>query len=251
MMVLGAGEIAAAAAFGLLGGSFVSAWSYRLPRGQSIAAGRSACPACGHELGALDLVPLFSWLVNRGRCRHCKAPVSLRYPLIETVTAAAVVLAALAAAGPVEAVLLGLVVTLLVALAVVDIEFGLLPDMLHLALLPPALAWRWLLDGTPWWGLAGAAGGLAFGLALHHGFRLVTGRDGLGLGDVKFLGVAGLLLLPWQWGIFPLLAGLFGIATGLAWRALGRGAEFPFGPALIAALALCLLWPEAVSWARL
>ena len=68
---------------GLICGSFVTALSYRLPRGEDFVSGRSRCPQCETTLSALDLVPVVSWLMSRGRCRHCKTPISARYPAIE------------------------------------------------------------------------------------------------------------------------------------------------------------------------
>lgn len=236
-------DLALAAVLGLVAGSLASAVSYRLPRGLPLVAPRSACPACAAPLRPWDLVPVLSWALTRGRCRHCGAGVAMRYPLMELVAAVMFVLIAWAEQAWVPAALLMVVATILLSAAVIDLEVGILPDKLHLAAAPFALAYRWLLDGTPWPALIGAAAGYASGVALLYGFKLITGREGLGRGDVKFLAIAGLLLQPEQWVAFPLLAGIAGILTGLLWRAAGRGAEFPFGPALIGALFVCVLLP--------
>lgn len=241
-----------AAGFGLIMGSFLSALTWRLPRGQSIAAGRSQCPSCHQVLGPPDLVPVLSWVVNRGRCRHCRAAVSARYPLIELTTAVMCALIAVVAPGWPVAVTLAALLSVFVALAVIDLEHGLLLDVLTIAAVPPALALRWLEGGATALGpaLAGAAIAGFLALGLKMGFRRLTGRDGLGMGDVKFLAIAGLLLPVAAWPLFLFLAGGLGIALGLIWRALGRGPEFPFGPALIVALAaLVLMNPSrAVAW---
>lgn len=237
--------LALAGVLGLVTGSFLSALTWRLPRGDSVARGRSACVRCGRSLTVRDLVPVLSWLAARGRCRSCGGAISARYPLIEAATAALFVAVALRAPSLEQALALAALGAVLVALAVVDLEHGLLPDVLNAAAVPPALAVRWLGDGDI---VAGIVGGCAAGLlawGLKAGFRAVTGRDGLGWGDVKFLVVVGILLRPWEWPLFLLLAGGLGVALGLAWRAMGRGAEFPFGPALIAALLVVLLVPEA------
>lgn len=240
---MGIGDLVLAVLLGLIGGSFASAVSYRLPRGLPIGAARSACPSCGKPLGVLDLVPVVSWAAQRGCCRHCKSGVPWRYPAMELATAGIFVLIAWAEGDWLRAGLLMVVATVLVTAAVIDLEFGILPDKLHMAAAPFAFAYRWLLDGTPWPALIGAAAGYGAGLVLLYGFKLVTGREGLGRGDVKFLAVAGLLLQPEQWAAFPLIAGVAGVMTGLLWRASGRGAEFPFGPALIGALFVCVLLP--------
>lgn len=238
-----------AGVLGVIVGSFLSALTWRLPRGGSVARGRSACVWCGRTLTVRDLVPVLSWLAARGRCRTCGGAIPLRYPLIEAATGAVFVAIALRAAAlelvPAQALALAALAAVLVALAVVDLEHGLLPDVLNASAVPPALAVRWLGDGDVLGAVIGgcAAGLLAWGL--KAGFQAVTGKDGLGWGDVKFLAVAGILLRPWEWPPFLLLAGGLGVAMGLAWRAAGRGAEFPFGPALIAALLGLLLVPEA------
>lgn len=239
-----------AAGLGLILGSFVSALTWRLPRGLSVARGRSTCPSCDHPLTARDLVPLLSWLAARGRCRHCGATVSARYPLIEAACALLFLLVAARAPAlgwtlPALAAGLALMGTLL-ALAVVDLEHGLLLDGLNVAAAVPALALRWLDGGAEGLGLAlvGALIGGGGAWLLRTGFRLTTGRDGLGLGDVKFLAVAGLLVVPLDWPVFLFLAGLAGVVLGLAWRAAGRGPVFPFGPALILALVVVVLVPN-------
>lgn len=241
---------------GLVVGSFLSALTWRLPRGGSVARGRSACVHCGRTLSVRDLVPVLSWLAARGRCRACGGAIPARYPLIEATTAVLFMAIAVRAASVEQAVALAGLAAVLVALAVIDLEHGLLPDVLTLAAVPPALAVRWLGAAAGGGGsgadvlAAAVIGGGVAGLAawgLKAAFQAATGRDGLGWGDVKFLAVAGLLLRPWEWPLFLLLAGGLGVGMGLAWRAAGRGAEFPFGPALIAALLALLLVPEAAA----
>ena len=229
--------------FGLVFGSFVTAASYRLPRGVSVVSGRSACPACGHGLTARDLVPLVSWLAARGRCRHCGAPVSWRYPLIELATGALFVLAWARADDPLQAVVLaGLVVGLMI-MTVADLECGIIPDAVHVGLAPLALAWHWLGDWAPMDMAGGAVLGAGLGLGLRLGFRRIRGYDGLGLGDVKFLAVAGLWLGLGGLAPFLVLAGAAGLGLGLGWRLSGRGRVFPFGPALALALLAGVLFP--------
>lgn len=239
-----------AAGGGVIAGSFLSALTWRLPRGESVATGRSRCVSCGHPLGPTDLFPVLSWLAHRGRCRYCHTAISARYPLIELSTAGLFVLSALTAPTLPVAATMALLLAVFLALAVVDLEHGLLPDVLTLSAVPLAVTLVWLTGGASALGpaIAGAAvaGFLALGLKL--GFKRLTGRDGLGLGDVKFLAVAGLLLPLAAWPVFLFASGVIGIALGLVWRGLGRGPEFPFGPALILALsALVLMNPVRVG----
>src|SRR5260221_6476 len=117
---------------GVVFGSAVTALSWRLPRGASWASGRSRCPACNHPLGPLDLVPVLSWVLARGRCRYCRAQVSARYPLIELACGAWALLAWLHLGLVPELAPVLLWGWMLVALLVIDLDFKLLPDVLTL-----------------------------------------------------------------------------------------------------------------------
>lgn len=221
-------------ALGLIFGSFVTALSYRLPRGLSIAHGRSKCPACGATLTARDLVPIASWLAHRGACRHCGSKISWRYPAVEAVMAVLFVAAALAINDPARLALILCATPILVALAVIDIEQRRLPNVLVVLLVPIALLWRFLGDGD--FLTAVATGVLAFGFALvldAIGRKIF--REGLGGGDAKLLAIAGLALPLVPFLAFLLLAGAIGVITGAAWRVRHISSiSFPFGPAILA-----------------
>lgn len=229
---------------GLCFGSFVTMASHRLPRDEAIVRGSSRCPKCGHSLKPRDLLPLLSWVAQKGRCRHCAAKVHWRYPAIELVTAAAF-LAIYAAHGlSLASLLLMLMSVGLLIMIVADFEHYIIPDEVHYLLLPLGIAYRGLHDAAWMDAGYGAALGLALGLALQYGFRALRGKEGLGTGDVKFFIVAGIWLGLLPFVSFLLLSGALGIATSLVWRAIGRGAYFPFGPALAVALFLCVVFPE-------
>lgn len=224
-------------------GSLTAAMAWRLPRGITVW-GRSACPSCGHLLAPRDLVPLLSWLLLRGRCRHCATPVSGAYPLIEGATALFWTLCALLMSDPVAGLTVSLLGTALLFLALVDARWRYLPDagvllVALLALLPGRMD---LIDSL--------SGGLAFGL-LALGVRWLVGRrlrrEALGLGDVKLMAAAGLWLGPFGLPPFLILSGLTGIAQVLLLRMAGRdtGDGVPFGPALCLALLACVLLPVA------
>lgn len=218
-------------------GSFLATVAFRLPRGQPVALGRSRCPACGTALGPVDLLPLFGWVLRRGHCNSCRAPIDPAYPLVEV---AALVLAAWAAmAGlpgwqPVVVCALGWT---LLTLAAIDRRHYLLPDALTLPLVPAGLLVAGLLPVWPV-GLGDAAIGAVAGLAAIWGvgwlYRRLRGRDGIGLGDAKLLAAAG-AWVGWQ-GLASvvLIAALAGIATALV-AAICRGerldptARLPFG----------------------
>lgn len=223
------------AALGLVFGSFVTALSYRLPRGESIARGRSRCPACGHVLSAPDLVPVVSWAVHGGACRHCRAKVPWRYPAIELVSAALFVAAGFLVKDALHLVLLLAVTTVMLTLAIIDLEHRRLPNALVLVLAVLALAWRAVSGGNFLEAAALAAASLVLGFGLDALVRRRTGQAGLGGGDIKLLAVAGLALGVGPFLMTLTLAGFFGVLAGTVARARNGAREFAFAPAILAA----------------
>ncbi|MCH7932136.1 MAG: prepilin peptidase [Proteobacteria bacterium] len=235
--------IVAAALLGLAFGSFATLLVYRLPRGEPVIVVGSRCTACGAALGVRDLAPMVSWLVQRGRCRHCDAPVSARYPLIEALLAVLFVVVYLRAGATLPGVLLAALAVALVTLAVIDLEVGLIPDRILLFVAPLGLVYQ-LAEGDLVAAVAGGAfaGGLAY--LIRFAFLRLRGRDALGLGDVKFFAAAGVWLGPMGLPAFMVISGLGGAIFAVLWRRRGGGLEFPFGPALAVGLFVCLLFPE-------
>lgn len=229
---------------GLVFGSFVTMLSYRLPRGTSFVRGRSHCPSCQTPLGIPDLFPLFSWVFHRGMCRFCHKPVPWRYPAIELIQCLLFLAAWWQSESLAAFLLLAALSVCLLTLTVTDFEHGIIPDALQIAMIPLGIAYRLLLDETALPMTLGSAIGAGTGLALRYGYHAFRKRHGLGLGDVKLFVVSGLWLGPWLFVPFMLVSGMTGIALALLWRLLGRGKIFPFGPAMAAALFLCLLFPE-------
>ena len=236
-----------AALLGLVFGSFASAASWRLPKGLSLL-GRSACPHCQTPLRPGDLLPLLSWLLQRGRCRHCGQAISARYPLIEAATALLFLLSWQAGQGDwaLAAVLAGLSCCGMIILAA-DLEERIIPDAVLLPMLALAALLHLLLDEGHWDGLM--AGGLLFLLTfgLQWVWRRTRDIDGIGGGDVKFLGVAGFTFGMAGASGFLVEAGLAGILFGLIWRLAGKGRVFPFAPALVAVYLAALYWPPLTS----
>lgn len=225
------------AILGLIFGSFATALSYRLPRGISIAKGRSACPACGTSLGARDLLPIFSWLANRGTCRACGAKVSRRYPAIELTMGTLFVIAALVVDDVLRLTIILAATPIMVTLAVVDIEHQRLPNVLTFLLAVAALAFRYVTDGDFVVAAISAVVVFAAALALDRVGRRFL-RQGLGVGDAKLMAVAA-LALPLPTLLLALGgAGALGVFAGLLLR---RGhdpepTQVPFGPAILACL---------------
>ncbi len=184
--------IAAALAgiFGVIFGSFLNVVAYRLPRKESLNKPRSRCPQCGTQIKAYDNIPVLSWLLLRGRCRNCGAPISARYPLVEAVTGllcAGVVLAL----GADEDAIIGIVfVLLLVPITLIDLDYRIIPNVLTGlgSILAIVLVATLQTDELVGHLIAAAAAG---------GFFLVAAilkPGGMGMGDVKLAGMMGLFL---------------------------------------------------------
>ena len=231
-----ASEVLTGALLGLCVGSFVGTVVLREASGwRGLLLGRSACPACGTRLTARDLVPLWSWLAARGRCRHCGAAAPAFYPLVELAAAVIGALALTTIEAPVS-LITAVLGWWLLALALIDLRTWRLPDALTLPLIAAGLGAA-ALDLLPavrlLHSLVGAAVGYLALAGVGWAYRRLRGRDGLGLGDAKLLAAAGAWLgaeaLPW----LVLTAAILGLALALT-RARPVRAEtaVPFGPPL-------------------
>jgi len=234
---------------GLIVGSFITVVAYRVPRGESIIGPRSRCPGCGATIAAYDNVPVFSWLLLRGRSRCCGEPISRRYPLTEL--ALGVLYAATTAVlyDDVTELALGLVfVTILLAITLTDLERRIIPNKVLLvgAVLAVAIAAVGDPGSLPERAIAAVgAGGLFFLAALAY-------PQGMGLGDVKLAAVMGLFLgRNVAAAIFvALLAGsLFGLTMIARHGTSARKQAIPFGPFLaIGGVVGLLLGDQLVDW---
>jgi leader peptidase (prepilin peptidase)/N-methyltransferase len=227
---------------GLIAGSFIATILIRWPDDRSVLSGRSHCDACKAPLGVGDLIPVLSWLVRRGRCRHCGARIDPRHPAIEAAAGMIGLVALLGHMLPLAAVTALLGWWLLLA-AALDLEHQWLPDRLTLPLIPLGLAAAWAGFGPPLAErLAGAAIGWAFLALVAWAYRRLRGRDGLGGGDPKLLGAIGAWIGAWNLPLVLLGAGLFGIAAILLMRLRGQEvaatSRLPLGTLMILAA-----WP--------
>jgi len=232
------------AGLGLIAGSFIAAASMRWPQGRSVVRGRSACDSCQAPLQPFELIPIVSWAVQRGRCRHCGARIDERHPAIELAAAMLGAVALAAHPGP-----LGLVTALLgwwlLLIAIIDLEHLWLPDWLTLPLIPLGLAAAWAGFGPA---LPERAAGAAIGWAalflIAWLYRRLRGRDGMGGGDPRLLGAIGAWIGAWQLPAILLGAGLFGLALVLAMRLRGEAvtatSRLPLGTLM--ALAAWPVW---------
>jgi leader peptidase (prepilin peptidase)/N-methyltransferase len=243
-----------AGVLGLIIGSFLNVVVWRVPRGESIAHPPSHCPACGADVRPRDNVPVVSWLLLRGRCRDCKAPISARYPLVELGTAAVfVVMAARIGLEPELPAFLYLG-AIGVALALIDLDVKRLPNAIVLpsygvaAVLLGAAA----LFGHDWDSYLRAGLGMAALYAFYFALAWIY-PAGMGFGDVKLAGVLGAYLgwLGWAEVITGTFLGfLFGGVVGMALMAVGkagRKSKVPFGPFMLAGAFVAILWGGALA----
>ncbi|HYK16250.1 MAG TPA: A24 family peptidase [Burkholderiales bacterium] len=251
-------------------GSFLNVVIHRLPKmlerqwrdelselnGQEVAAGprynlmvpRSACPACGHAIGALENVPLISYVALRGKCAGCKARISPRYPLVEALTGALSGYIAWRYGFTWQTLALLVFVWSMIALAFIDLDTFYLPDDITLP-----LVWAGLLAnmGGLFVDLQSAViGAIAGYLALwivFWGYKLATGKDGMGYGDFKLLAAIGAWL---GWKMLPvviLLSSLVGAIVGISlivFARHGRNVPIPFGPYLVLGGLIALFWGD-------
>ncbi len=237
--------LACAGVFGLVLGSAMTALVHRIPRGLSWVHGRSRCPACGHELGALDLVPVLSWVRTLGRCRHCGARIAARYPLTELACGAWALLAADKLGLDATLPLVMVWGALLIALLWIDLDEKILPDALTFPGVLVGLAAA--LHLGPHVYVYGALVGTIPLYLLLMFWEKVLKVDGMGFGDIKLGLMFGVLLGPWLTILAIFLGALVGSITGGILMARGRGhmrTELPFGTFLAPAALVAYLWGE-------
>lgn len=225
-------------ALGLVFGSFIATIAVRWPARRSVADGRSACDACGDTLSAYELVPVLSYVVLRGRCASCRAPIRPIHVTVELLALAVGVAAGCAAPGA-EGAAGAVFGWLLLALAALDLEAFWLPNELTGALAATGVISGIWFDPGMLERLIGGAGGWAALMFVASAYRVLRGKDGLGGGDPKLFGAIG-LWLGWQALPVVLLAacaiGLVGVlAMRLGGRKLGMQDRVPLGVLLAVA----------------
>jgi len=247
---------------GLVFGSFINVVIYRLPEGKSIVTPRSACTSCGNALVAKDLIPVFSFLLLKGKCRYCGARISFRYPLVEFVTGVIFVILFYKFGISVEFFFTVYLMSILVIVFFIDLDHMIIPNELVIAGLLGGVAFFivrfWVKDrlignNALWYSPL-------LGMLVTSGFLLlialigaaVYGTDAFGMGDVKIFLPIG-LILGFRLAVMSLIfsvfiggfAGLFLIITGLK----NRKSQIPFGPFIVSGTFLAILFGhEIISW---
>jgi leader peptidase (prepilin peptidase) / N-methyltransferase len=230
-------------------GSFLGVLIQRLPEGRPVCVARSVCEHCGVVLGVRELVPLASYLWQRGKCRHCNTAIAPFHLAIELAAISVPLWAILAEPDPDRLWMDCMLGWTLLTLGWIDWRWMLLPDVLTLPLLLAGLLLTW------WWqpeSIGSHAAGAAVGYLALRGvawcYRVLRGREGIGAGDAKLLGAAGAWLGVAALPMVILLAALFGLATAgmvvLSRRRLSATTALPFGPCLAAATWLVWLYSD-------
>jgi leader peptidase (prepilin peptidase) / N-methyltransferase len=262
---------------GLLVGSFLNVVIYRLPiimerewRVQcdelngndskpmepfTLSIPRSRCPQCGHEITALENVPVISYLLLGGKCKQCKTAISKRYPLIEALTGLLSGIVAWQFGFDLTCVGGLLLTWSLITLTFIDVDHQLLPDSITLPLLWLGIMFNLFTVYTDLQSsVIGAIAGYMTLWLVFHGFKLATGKEGMGYGDFKLLAALGAWL---GWSFLPsivLLSSLVGAFIGITlvvFRQHQRDIPIPFGPYLAAAGWIALVWGETINTAYL
>ena len=234
--------------FGLALGSFLNVVIARVPAGRSLVYPGSACPGCSAPLAWYDNIPVLSFVVLRGRCRTCGMHIAWRYPIVEAITAAVLILAYVAFGPSAEFLIACVLLPALIVMTAIDLQYQIIPDVITLPGIPIGLLMN-LATGRMSWIESGlgilVGGGLFFVI-------IVTSRGGMGGGDLKLGAMLG-AFLGWKALVFGLfiaivLGGAIGAVLLLTGRR-GRKDPIPFGPFLAAGGAMALFWGEqAFSW---
>lgn len=271
--------IVLAGLFGLLVGSFLNVVIYRLPKMMerdwhaqcaelagneaaphekfNLVVPRSACPGCGQQITALQNIPVISWLLLKGKCAGCKTSISARYPIVELFTAILTAIVAWRFGFGAEAFAAMLLTWCLIALSGIDIDTQLLPDSMTQPLLWLGIIlslFHLQVDGQALFvdsrsAILGAVFGYMSLWSVYQVFKLATGKEGMGFGDFKLLGLLGAWL---GWTYVPmiiLLSAVVGTVVGIGmivFRQHDRQIPIPFGPYLAAAGWVALIWGEPI-----
>jgi leader peptidase (prepilin peptidase) / N-methyltransferase len=243
--------------FGAVWGSFLNVCIYRLPLGESIVSPASRCPGCEKPIVWYDNIPLLSWMILRGRCRHCQSSISPVYPFIEAVSALLTLHVVMVFGFSWESLALICLGYSFIVMMMIDLYHYILPDVITLPGILIGLILTWTTQlGSPLGTFDDALIGVAVGggglWAFAFIFEKITGKVGMGLGDVKLLAMVG-AWLGWQalpYTIF--FAALMGSVVGLSWIGLmgrDRSKPIPFGPYLVlAAWSYIFIGAQVYDW---
>ena len=232
-------------------GSFASLLSYRLIHKQPIIFARSECINCGCKLGIKNLIPLFSWIFQCGKCSKCHSKISLRYPLIELsfLISFLTVYLVLGRELNLRMMFYFAIAATLIVMCVIDLEEYFIPNSAQyiLATLATILV---IMEGGNNAALINVKAAFlyaGFGIALWIFFYFTAHLEAIGIDDIKFFFIAGLMLGTKNFLTFMILSGVFGIVFGALWQKIKKDQTFPFAPALCLSAFICLLFDKKIN----
>lgn len=234
--------------YGIVFGSFFNVVGLRVPKKESIVSPPSHCTTCDRNLGVLDLIPVFSYLFLKGKCRGCGSKISVIYPFMEFATGGLFALSYVMLGFSLELIIAILFMSLLVIITVSDIAYMLIPDKVLLPFAVAFLGLRLFIPLTPWWdSLLGAV--IGFGVLY---LIAVVSKGGMGGGDIKLFFVLGLVLGTVNTLLTLFLAAFIGSIMGiiiLRKSGKGRKTPIPFGPSISLAAVISYFWgADFVEW---
>jgi leader peptidase (prepilin peptidase)/N-methyltransferase len=240
--------------FGMCIGSFLNVCIYRLPSSMSILRpSRSFCPQCNSAIQFYDNIPVFSYIWLKGRCRNCKAPISLRYPLVELITGVLAVAILFLFGLTFEGLVYFIFISSLLVITFIDIDHKIIPDIITLPGIPIGLLASFVLPAMTFKSsLVGLLVGGGSLLLVACTYSFITHKEGMGGGDIKLLGMIG-AFLGWKGVIFTIFAAsLTGTLVGLiVMLQEGKNLKFaiPFGPFLsIGAMSYVFFGEKVIYW---
>ncbi len=239
--------------FGACIGSFLNVCIARLPVGESIMFPGSKCPACQNAIRFYDNIPILSYLWLRGKCRHCGQSISLRYPMVEILTGLMAVLILFHFSLSLEAFVYFTMTAALIVVIYIDLDHQLIPDVISLPGILLGFLASFFLDALSFIdSLIGILSGGGILFAVAGGYYLLTGREGMGGGDIKLLAMIG-AFLGWQGVCFTIfVSSVTGTVAGLLFMLFARKDlkfALPFGPFLsLGAIAYLFFGPQLIAW---
>lgn len=218
--------------FGIIFGSFFNVVGLRTPKKEPFYQGRSYCPNCQTNLSWYELIPIFSYLIQRGKCRHCQQPIAKLYPIMELLTGLLFAFSYIQIGLTLELVIALLLVSLSIILTVSDLTYMLIPNKILLFFLPFFIILRIISPLAPWYdALIGGTVGFLLIMII-----ILISKGGMGAGDMKLFGVLG-IILGWKLTLLTLfIASLVGAVIGgilMATKKIKRGQPIPFGPYIL------------------
>jgi leader peptidase (prepilin peptidase)/N-methyltransferase len=246
-------ELITAFIFGVCIGSFLNVCIFRLPAGKSIVHPPSSCPGCNAAIRFYDNIPVLSWFILRGQCRNCHAPIAFRYVMVELLGGFMAVCVYLRFGPSVQGIIYFGFIAALLVITFIDIDYHIIPDVISLPGILLGFAASFFIPTLNWMdSLLGILAGGGSLYAVAWGYERITGKEGMGGGDIKLLGMIG-AFIGWQGVLLTIFMGsAIGTLVGLIDMRVKKKTmkmRIPFGPFLaLGAIIHLFLGNELIAW---